>query len=56
MKNYFFFDFVIDEDKIYFPMCCYNAFCKGELCNDSVSIVGVSPDVPVDTLLAYSGC
>ncbi len=56
MKNYFFYNFDIEENEIYFPMATYNAFCKGNLSNDVVDIIGVFPDIPVEERAAYTGC
>jgi len=56
MKNYFFYNYDIEDNEIYFPMATYNAFCKGDLSNDEVDIGGNFPDISIETRAAYIGC
>ena len=51
----FFYDYVIDDNMIYFPMANYNAICKGNLDNDQIGIIDIFPDMSANRKAAYCG-
>lgn len=51
----FFYDSVIEDNAIYFPMANYNAMCKGNLLDNQMEIIETFPNVAADRRIAYSG-
>lgn len=55
LKRPFFYDCIIEDQTIYFPLANYNAICKGNLINDQVDIINTFPDIPADKRVAGCG-
>ena len=51
----FFYDCVIENNKIYFPLADFNALCEGDLTNDQISILDVFPDTPLNKSISFPG-
>ena len=55
LKRPFYYDFIIEDGSIYFPLANYNALCKGNLLNDQVDILDIFPGIPLNKRVSYTG-
>jgi hypothetical protein len=55
IKRPFFYDCVIEDKEIYFPLANYNALCRGDLMSHQVEIVNIFPDSSTNAVAAYTG-
>ena len=51
----FFYDCMIENNIIYFPLANYNAICKASLHSDQADIMGVFPNIPAYEMVSYAG-
>lgn len=55
LQRPFFYDAVVEQDVVYFPVNFYNALCKGNLITDQVEILTIFPKIPTYIYCAYKG-
>ncbi len=53
LQRPFFYDVVIEENIIFFPIMWFNALCKGNLINDEVEIIDIFPEMPIYICCSY---
>lgn len=51
----FFYDCVIEDNTVYFPLANYNSLCKGNLISGQTDIIDIFPDIPAYKTAAYAG-